>query len=162
VAQSGLQSIQPTQIKDRRFSTEVLMNDYNTHGLVPFASTTAVGAVDRTREIRDSIGAALETNPKLFSALSAHLAPQGTAGSVHFDHAIAGDLLLQNVPALARYELNQRQAWLHLDVVLKKRGYIFSGGYIVGHVKEREEEIVEAPPVQVATAPEAVTAFYQH
>lgn len=137
------------------------MSEYNTHGLVPFSSTTAVGALDRTREIRDAIAGALETDPKLFSGLSAHLAPQGVAGSVHFDHALAGELVLRNVPVLAKYDLNQKQAWGHLLEVLKKRGYRFSGGYIASHVSEEgSAAVVEEPQVQTQPAPEVMTGAY--
>lgn len=138
------------------------MSEYNTHGLVPFSATTAVGMLDRTREIRDAISIAMGTNPKLFSSLSAYLAPQGIAGSVHFDHAIAASIVLENVPVLAKYELNQKQVWGHLLEVLKKRGYRFSGGYIVSHASEEAGVVEEEEPrVQMQPAPEVVTGAYQ-
>ena len=102
-----------------------------------------LSVVSVTRHIRDLIREVLYAEDEvLWESILPYLQNPGSTGSTQFDHARIAFAILSAQPRLSEVKgLNEKAIYDHTVAVMKQRGFIYSRGYIAGHVKDSQEGI---------------------
>ena len=128
------------------------------NALMPFSEAHSTSLISVNRQIETDIDNGLEAEPKLWTALSPYLVASGKSGGRVWDHARVAIMLETSIPALRKYtNLTDHGVYDRFVAVIKRRGFIMVGGYIVGHTRdsafEASDEFVEDENTAEAPAP---------
>ncbi len=110
-----------------------------------------------TVAIRTKIAAYLQDD-ELFAPLTAFITPEGVTGHKFFDQCRAAEMILaydddqvnlddaangKRGPLSDEYQLNEYTVWKHLEAVLRKKGFVFSRGRVLGLAQDLQEKLIE-------------------
>ena len=107
---------------------------YKGNALTPYSEAETLGGSISTvnADIRNWVKGTIRRND-VWSEISPYLIPEGAAGNTQFDHCEVASIVLDNCPELEGYEnLNKFALWKHIEFVLRRRGYEFARGRVVG------------------------------
>lgn len=113
------------------------MSPTGENAIVRFSQARHLTAKQRTsnENIRALIEQAFDDDD-FFDEVSPYLIPEGKAGNRQMDHGLIADMLFRH-PVVGNQlqsfkNLNHKLLYDHVAFVLRKQGYLFTGGRVVG------------------------------
>lgn len=113
--------------------------------LVPWDQAHGTSIVSVNRQIEDVI--AMGITPEVWASLEPNLISTGNAGGRVWDHAVVAMKIQLAVPGLKAYRnLTIHTIYDRFVAVVRRRGFVMVGGYIIGHVNDDAEGEVSDEP----------------